>query len=291
MSNSQASSVVESRLEILHVATGARKVIYTKEVIFEAPNWHPTDDYLIFNESGKLYRIPVAGGAPAHINTEFAIRCNNDHGISSDGTQIVISHHAEEDKGDSVIYVLPIGGGEPRRVTKNAPSYWHGWSPDGKKLAYVGGRPGSDGFNIYSIGIEGGVETQLTTTKGLDDGPDFSPDGKSIYFNSFQTGMMQIWRMDADGKNPVQLVDSPHSDWFAHPSPDGKQAVFIRYIEDQVEAHPFGCDVKLMLLDLATGTVKDLTDVFYGGQGTINVPSWSPDSTQISFVSYKKIEK
>lgn len=287
MPNNQSSPAIESQLEIIDIATKKRDIIYTKKAVFEAPNWHPTDDYLIFNENGKLYKLPTIGGEPAHINTDFAIRCNNDHGISADGKQIVISHHLENN-GDSAIYVLPIEGGEPRRVTKLTPSYWHGWSPDGKTLAYVGGRPNSDGFNIYSIDIEGGKETQLTSAQGLDDGPDYSPDGRSIYFNSYQTGMMQIWKMDADGKNPVQMVESPHSDWFAHPSPNGKHIVFIRYIEDQIEKHPFGCDVKLMLLNLESGALSDLTEVFYGGQGSINVPNWSPDSKRLAFVSYKK---
>lgn len=283
---------VLSSLEIINIQNKKRRVIHKSETLFEAPNWSRDGTFLVYNSEGSLYKIPVAGGEPSHIPTGMAIRNNNDHGISPDGTQLVISHHSsdKEDDGNSIIYILPIEGGEPRRVTINGPSYWHGWSPDGRTLAYVAGRPNSKSFNIYSISVNGGEETQLTFAPGLDDGPDYSACGKTIYFNSYQSGTMQIWRMDADGKNPTQIIESPHSDWFPHPSPDGKHLVFIRYMEDQQEKHPFGQDVKLMLLNLENNKLSDLTEIFYGGQGSINVPSWNPDGTELAFVSYKRID-
>lgn len=288
---------VISKLEIINIPTRERREIYRSDTLFEAPNWSRNGSFLIFNSEGLLYTISVEGGEPKHIPTGMAIRNNNDHGISPDGTQLVISHHSsdKEDEGNSIIYILPIEGGEPKRVTKQGPSYWHGWSPDGKRLAYVAGRPHSKHFNIYSINIDGnnvdnGSETQLTFTEGLDDGPDYSPCGKYIYYNSYKSGMMQIWRMRADGSEQLQLINSPHSDWFPHPSPDGKHLVFIRYLQDQKQAHPFGQDVKLMLLNLENNELTDLTEVFYGGQGTINVPAWSPNSNELAFVSYEKIK-
>jgi len=283
------SKRVESRLEIMDLESGSSRVIYTQRGIFEAPNWHPHGNYLVFNQDGELYRIAPVGGTPERINSGFANRCNNDHGISPDGRQLVVSHHDEGSAGESVIYTLPIDGGAPRRVTDKHPSYWHGWSADGSTLAYVAGRENSEHYNIYTVSVNGGEETQLTATAGLDDGPDYSPDGRCIYFNSFRTGMMQIWRMDANGDNPIQLVFSPHSDWFPHPSPDGKSVVFIRYMEDQREDHPFGRDVKLVMLDLSCGEERDLTGVFYGGQGSLNVPSWAPDSRRFAFVSYRQL--
>ena len=286
---STAPPAIESRLEILTLATGERETRYAQMGIFEAPNWHPFDHYLIYNREGLLYRFDLATGTVHPIDSGFATRCNNDHGISPDGKRIVISHHALDSDDESVIYLLPIDGGAPFRVTEKCPSYWHGWSPNGERLAYVAGRASSPDYDIYDISVDGGDERRLTQTRGLDDGPDYSPDGGTIYFNSYQSGMMQIWRMDADGRNPKQLVHSPHSDWFPHPSPDGKQLVFIRYLDDQQEAHPFGRDVKLVLLDLETGNERDITEVFFGGQGSLNVPSWSPDSTQLAFVSYRQI--
>jgi len=285
-----------SHLEIINIETKARRTIYSSDTLFEAPNWSRDGSYLIFNSQGLLYKLPLSGSpastssAPTKIPSGFATRNNNDHGISPDGTQLAICHHSSnlKDEGNAIIYTLPIEGGEPKRITEHGPSYWHGWSPDGEKLAFVGGRPNSKHFNIYSINVDGSNETQLTDTQGLDDGPDYSPCGKYIYFNSYQSGMMQIWRIDSDGSNPTQLVESPHSDWFAHPSPDGKQLVFIRYLNDQKEAHPFGQDVKLMHLNLETNILIDLTEVFYGGQGSLNVPSWSPDSSELAFVSYEE---
>jgi Tol biopolymer transport system component len=223
------------------------------------------------------------------INTDFANRCNNDHGIAPDGSQIVVSHHDAQSDNGSVIYRLPIDGGTPTRVTALWPSYWHGWSPDGKYLSYVAGRSAHADFKIYRINLATGIEEQLSFGPGLDDGPDYSACGKYIYFNGFRNGKMQIWRMDADGNNPVQLIDSNHSDWFPHPAPDGKKLIFIRYLQDQGQAHPFGCDVQIMLFDINTAQTTALTEVFYGGQGSLNVPCWSPDSTEFAFVTYEKL--
>ncbi|BCE03178.1 TolB family protein [Marinicellulosiphila megalodicopiae] len=280
-------TLIKSKLEIIDIHSKQRKVIYQDHTLFEAPNWHQTDDYLIVNRDGCLFKINAEGSNQlVKINTEFATGCNNDHGISPDGKLLVVSHHDQQSDGQSVLYTLPIEGGMPKKVTQKYPSYWHGWSPDGQTLLYVAGRSNSDSFNIYSINVNGGEETQLTDTQGLDDGPEYSPDGNTIYFNSFQSGKMQIWKMDKDGKNQKQLVKSNHSDWFAHPSPDGHKVVFIRYIKDQIQKHPFGQDVQLMLLNLKNNELTELTEIFYGGQGSLNVPSWSPCGTKLAFVSY-----
>jgi TolB protein len=278
--NSQA--VLHSTLETITVASTDRHVTYTSAGHFEAPNWTPDGGSLIFNRDGRIWRIPVAGGAPSHIDTGFATRCNNDHGISPDGKMIAISDQSVAPHL-SIIYTVPIGGGNPHRVTERYPSYWHGWSPDGSALAFCGQRDGK--FGIFTIPPDGGEETCLTITDGLDDGPDFSPDGKYIYFNSDRTGMMQIWRMRPDGKNPEQITSDDFNNWFAHPSPDGKWIVFLSYDKD-VKGHPANKDVQLRLMSLSDGKIKVLAKLF-GGQGTINVPSWSPDSLRLAFVSYQ----
>lgn len=287
MTNSQTR--IESVLEVINTGTRQRTTIYREEALFEAPNWSRDGKTVIYNQEGRLFKLPVTGGTPVMINTGFADKNNNDHGVSPDGTQLVISHHSAQHDGSSIIYTLPLEGGTLRQITTRGPSYWHGWSPDGRTLTYVGGRENASDYDIYTIAIHGGDETRLTNTLGLDDGPDYSADGKYIYFNSYRSGIMQIWRMNADGGSPVQMVNSAHSDWFPHPSPDGRRIVFIRYIKNQKEAHPFGQDVKLMLLNLENAEVSDLTDVFFGGQGTINVPSWSPDSLHLAFVSYREL--
>lgn len=279
------SQSCESILETIDIGSGLRQEIHRAPGIFEAPNWSRDGQFLVINRDGKLYRVAQSGGEPTLINTDFAQAINNDHGISPDGTTLVISHHDAAQNGESVIYLLPIDGGTPQRVTQKSPSYWHGWSPDGQTLAYVAGRS-QGSFKIYAIDIAGGPERQLSFGVGLDDGPDYSADGKLIYFNSFRSGRMQIWQMNADGSEPRQLIDSPHSDWFPHPSPDGQHLVFLRYLEDQGEAHPFGRSVQLMLVKLKDATATPLTEPFFGGQGTINVPSWAPDGRRFAFVSY-----
>jgi TolB protein len=280
-------SGVESRLEIFDLDSGQRQVVHRARARFEAPNWSTDGTYLIFNQGGLLYRIPVGGGEPVEIDTGFARANNNDHGISPDGRWLAISHHeGERPTGDnSTIYIVPIEGGTPRKVTTHAPSYWHGWSPDGRTLAYVGRRDGE--YDIYTIGVDGGEETRLTTAPGLDDGPDYSPDGKYIYFNSVRSGTMQIWRMRADGSEQVQLTTDDYNDWFPHPSPDGRWLVFVSYLDPiDPSTHPADKNVMLRLMDLESGGVRELAR-FTGGQGTINVPSWSPDGKRFAFVSYR----
>jgi hypothetical protein len=269
-----------STLETITVSSMDRRVVHVIEGRLEAPNW-TRDNTLIYNSTGRLHRIPVAGGSPTVIDTGFATANNNDHGVSPDGATLVISDQSQE-KRRSLIYTVPIGGGTPKRITQNAPSYWHGWSPDGSTLAFVGERNGN--YDIYTIPAAGGGETRITTAEGLDDGPDYSPDGKYIYFNSVRTGRMQIWRMRPDGSEQEQITDDEFNNWFPHVSPDGQRVVFLTYEQD-VTGHPENKDVMLRLMTLADKKVSVLAKLF-GGQGTINVPSWSPDSRRLAFVSY-----
>jgi len=291
-----AKTTLYSTLERVTIASTVRHVIYVAPERFEAPNWTRDGASFLFNRNGRIYRLPVSGGEPALIDTGFANRCNNDHGISPDQTSLAISDQSQGDN-QSVVYIVPIEGGVPRRITQKSPSYWHGWSPDGKTLAFVGERNGD--FDIYTIPVTGGEETRLTTAEGLDDGPEYSPDGKYIYFNSERTGHMQIWRMRADGSGQEQVTVDDWNNWFPHISPDGAWMVFLSY-ESDVKGHPENKDVMLRIMSLSDwkmsdekvsdGKVNDekisVLARLFGGQGTINVPSWSPDSKAVAFVSY-----
>lgn len=274
-----------SILETLDVYTGERSVLKEFDYVIEAPNWTRDGKYLVYNSQGRMYTYELANGGIKEINTGFAIDCNNDHVLSPDNSQLAISHHTNED-ATSRIYILPFDGGIPRLVTEKGPSYLHGWSPDGKHLSYCAARNGQ--YDIYTIAVDGGDETQLTNLPGLDDGPEYSPDGKYIWFNSVRTGLMQVWRMEADGSNPTHMVQEDANCWFPHVSPDNKWVVYIAYGKDDVNPgdHPANKNVELRLMPAEGGESKTIAKLF-GGQGTINVNSWSPDNRTIAFVSYR----
>ena len=276
--------VLISSLETITIASTDRHVEYTSAAHFEAPNWSRDGKFLIFNQDGTIRRLAFDGSEPTLISTAPQIHCNNDHGISPDGQSLAISDQTSDDH-KSRVYIVPIAGGTPRLITPNAPSYWHGWSPDGKTLAFTGQR--GDNFDIYSIPAAGGPETRLTTAPGLDDGPEYSPDGAYIYFNSERTGQMQIWRMKPDGSAQEQVTFDDSNNWFPHISPDGQTMVFLAY-EKGVTGHPPNKDVELRLMTLKDKKVRVLAKLF-GGQGTINVPSWSPDGLKLAFVSYQQL--
>lgn len=276
------------RLETLNVFDGKRKVIYEKDGRFEAPNWMPAGDKLLFNMDGSLYKIPVDGGELEKLNTGFANNNNNDHGISFDGKKLAISHHrAGLNGGGSTVYVLPLEGGTPQLITEETPSYWHGWAPNNKEVAYVAQRNGSTIYNIYKKSINGGNEVALTHNKPGEhvDGCEYSPDGKYIYYNGSQSGTMQLWRMKPDGSDKEQLTFDQYNNWFPHLSPDGKWIAFISFSPDiEFNSHPSYKRVMLRLMPVSGGAPRVIA-YLYGGQGTINVPSWSPDSKRIAFVS------
>jgi TolB protein len=275
--------VRETSLETLAIDTGERKVVFTERKTFEAPNWSADGQFYI-NREGLICTLPVTGGAPKPLAAGGLKGCNNDHGISFDGKWLAVS--ASERGQGSKISVLPATGGTPRLVTPLAPSYWHGWSPDGKTLAYCAERNGN--FDVYTIPFAGGEEKRLTTSEGLDDGPEYTADGAKLYWQSERTGLLKIWRMNPDGTQPEQVTFDPdYADWFPHPSPDGKWLIFVSF-DKSVKGHPPDKDVVLRLMPLAGGKPKVIATLF-GGQGTINVPSWSPDSKQVAFVSYRNV--
>jgi len=281
---------IGSVLEILDVQSGKLEHIYRSEQPFEAPNWTHDGQALIYNLSGRaagwgqLCRFDLATRTPSILNTAPCVRNNNDHVLSFDGTMLGISDQSADHGGKSRVFTVPVQGGTPKLITPLTPSYFHGWSPDGKFLVYTGQRDGK--FNIYKMPSDGGAtETQLTDTPGLNDGPEYTPDGKHVYFNSTRSGSMQIWRMTPDGQNQEQVTDDEFNNWFPHISPDGKWIAFISFSQEVAPTeHPYYKHVYLRLLPIEGGKPKVIAYV-YGGQGTMNVPSWSPDSTRIAFVS------
>ena len=273
-----------SDLELLDVASGHRETVYQVPYSIQGPNWSKDGKAIFFNDSkGLLQRYDLAGKKAEIVNTGEVKKNNNDHVLSFDGTMYGLSSNVKE-LGGSIIYTVPVTGGIPRQVTPKGPSYLHGWSPDGKSLVFCGERNGE--FDVYKIPATGGEEVRLTDAKGLDDGPEYTPDGKYIYFNSVRSGTMQIWRMKPDGSEQEQVTNDEFNNWFAHISPDGKWMVFLSFLKEETPPgiHPPYKHVYIRLLPFAGGTPKVLA-YLYGGQGSINTPSWSPDSKRIAFVS------
>ncbi|MFC4809877.1 TolB family protein [Paenibacillus sp. GCM10023250] len=276
---------VVSLLETIDAETGERTTLAEFDELIEAPNWTRDGARLIYNSGGLLHAFDLATRESSVIDSGFANRCNNDHVLSPDNAKVAVSHHTRED-GQSRIYVLPLAGGRPALITPMAPSYLHGWSPDGSTLAYCAERNGQ--YDIYTIPAEGGVETQLTDTPGLDDGPEYSPDGRHIWFNSTRSGLMQVWRMNPDGSEQTQMTFDESNAWFPHVSPDGRTVAYLVYRKGDVAPndHPANKQVDLRIMPSEGGAYRTLAALF-GGQGTINVNSWSPDSRKLAFVSYR----
>lgn len=276
---------VDSILQTIDVDSGRQIVLAEFDDLIEAPNWTQDGKFLVYNSKGRIYTYALATGEINEVGTGFVCDCNNDHVLSPDGQQIAVSHRTFED-GRSRIYTLPLTGGLPTLITPIAPSYLHGWSPDGQTLAYCGERNGQ--YDIYTIPVNGGVETQLTDIAGLDDGPEYSPDGKHIWFCSTRSGLMQVWRMDRDGSNQTQITFDEANNWFPHVSPDGQRIAYITYRKGDVDpgSHPPNKNVEIRLMSAQGGPFRKITALF-GGQGTLNVNSWSPDNKTLAFVSYR----
>ena len=276
----------ESILEIYDIETGTSEVIKEFDYLIEAPNVSPDGKFLTYNSDGKIFKFDLETKESTEVFTDYVNNCNNDHVLSPDGKSIAVSHGTKEDH-KSRIYTVSLDGGIPRLITPMAPSYLHGWSPDGKTLAYCAERNGN--FDIYTIPVEGGEETRLTTAEDLDDGSEYDSAGEYIWFNSVRSGLMQAWRMKADGSEQTQMTfDEEWNTWFPHISPDRTKVVMLAYKKGDVKPneHVPHKYVELRLMNADGSDVKTIVKLF-GGQGTINVNSWAPDSKKFAFVRYR----
>jgi len=273
---------IGSHLETLDVMNGRRQILYSSPHSLQAPNWTTDKKALLYNTGGLIYRFDLAKKTSVVIHTDFVKENNNDHVLSFNGKMLGLSSSSGDTSYGSIIYTVPIAGGKPKQITPTGPSYLHGWSPDGKFLIYTGER--NNEFDLYKIPAAGGKEIRLTNTPGLDDGSEYSPDGKYIYFNSVRSGTMQLWRMKPDGSDAEQLTHDDYNNWFPHVSPDGKWIAFISFMNDVSPSdHPFYKHVYIRLMPVSGGQPKVIA-YLYGGQGSINTPSWSPDSRHIAFI-------
>lgn len=286
----------KSCLQVYDTGTGEVRVLRKFDCVIEAPNWSADGTFLTYNSEGHIYKYELESGAITEVPSYFVNNCNNDHVLAPDGSGLYVSHHTKED-GISRIYKIFFDGRMPQLVTPLGPSYLHGITPDGKMLAYCAERNGE--YDIYAIPAAGGLETRLTTAPGLNDGSEFDAGGEYIWFNSVRTGRMQAWCMKADGSEQAQMTFDAHwNTWFPHISPDGNKVVMVAYHEKDVRPgeHVPNKDVEIRLMErkgtgLPQNAVASWTEPrcilkLFGGQGTINVNSWAPDSRRFAFVSY-----
>ncbi|MCH4193514.1 MAG: hypothetical protein LKF52_14540 [Butyrivibrio sp.] len=278
-----------STLCTLDVRTGMLQQLHHFDGIIEAPLWLPDGNTLLYNANGHIFRYEIPTNRSSMINTGDCTACNNDHVASPDGTQLAISC-SPDGSYDSQIYTLGIEGGIPKRITANGPSYLHGWSPDGKELVYCAFRGSAGQADIYSIPADGGKEKRLTDGNAFNDGPEYSPDGRQIWFNSTRSSLMQIWRMNRDGSSLQQITFSDANNWFPHVSPDGQSVVYLTFRKNDLDPneHLPNMNVSVSVMN-SDGTDARKLLTFFGGQGSINVNSWSPDNRHIALVIYQLV--
>ena len=278
-----------SYLNTLDVDTGEVRVLRRYEKVIEAPNWLKNSNAILYNADGRMVRFDLDTGEETVLDTGICTACNNDHVASPDETEIAVSHMTFEEGFSSRVYIAPMAGGEARLVTPNSPSFLHGWSPDGEEMAYCAFREidGKLEVDVYTIPAAGGSEKRLTGG-GFNDGPEYSPDGATIWYNSTKSGLMQIWRMKRDGSEQTQITHNERNNWFGHVSPDGKRVAYISYRKGDLEPgeHLANMQVELWLMN-ADGSDQHRILSLFGGQGSMNVNSWAGDSRRLAFVSYE----
>lgn len=273
---------MKSFLEIYDLAAARSRLVLAHDGVISAPNWDPKGGYLLVNSEGRLYRVDLVAPALDPVETGFATRCNNDHGISPDGSQIILSSH--RDMG-AEIFLMPAAGGVPEVISPRAPSWWHSWSADGKSIAYAAVRSEGRVVDICRMALESREETRLTFGEGHSDGPEFSADGSRIYYNCDRGGHAQIWVMQADGSDQRPLFSDDHVNWFPHPSPDGQHLLYLAYPPGTLN-HPANLPVALCLSDPEGCNRRRVLEIT-GGQGSINVPCWAPDSSAFAYIRYQ----
>ena len=169
-----ATEATRSRITVVDVNGSSPRVVLDTPRRYAAPEWTPDGRDLIVNGGGRLWRLPIAGGAPSPIAIDQPGWIDINHAVSPDGRTLAFTSGS--------IWLVPIRGGRPTRVADANGSWVHGWSPDGRRLAFSADR--GQGLDVYTIAKDGRSESRLTADSHRDDVPQFSADGRWIYFLS-----------------------------------------------------------------------------------------------------------
>ncbi len=260
-------------------------MIRTLPGLVQSANWAPGGKSIYIHESGRIVKIPYltpeAGGIPQPIDTGTLVDCSGNFGLSPDGKLLAVSC-AETPGGSHQVYLLPASGGAPRKLTQGAvQSFFHAWSPDSRTIAFTRGSAGK--ADIFTIPASGGIELRLTDDT-RNDGPDYAPDGKFIYFDSSRSGTTQIWRMQPDGTAAEQITDDAGLNSSPHVSPDGKTLAFLN---QPLHTGPGIGDAALRTMVFSDGLIRTLTE-FQGDRDSFSMYGWG-DANHLAFVSYQML--
>ena len=290
-------SNTRSFLNIMDSVTGEVTTLRAFDGVIEAPNWIPGKETLVYNANGKLYGYQIDTDTLVEYDAGGPDNLNNDHVLSFDGTEVAYSNTGGPAEGyafssklfRTLLKTKEEGAPAAIEVMPHTPSFLHGWSPDNKELTYCGFRniDGKTAVDIYVVNADGSGEEKRLTNVGFNDGPEYSPDGKTIWFHSDRSGLMQVFRMDRNGENQIQMTHQDQNNWFPHISPDGEKILYIAYAKDALDSseHLPNMPVSFWIMNQDGSDPKKILS-FLGGQGSLNVNSWSGDSRRFAFVSY-----
>jgi TolB protein len=277
---------------VADIRTGSARLVFAStDLVVEAPNCTPDGRFIVFNAAGSLYRIAADGsGDPVRIDTGWLDDNNNDHLVSADGSTIYSSSEVS-----GALFAIPFAGGVPRQISNDRAAafgcFLQGISPDGATLAYTGAEQRNGrafAQSLYTIPAAGGDDVLLSSWDEDSVGCEYSPDGHWLFFTSelgaSRPGHMQLYRMRVDGSDRQQLTHDERVNWFPKVAPDGRCLVYLSF-PPGTRGHEANVPVIIRSMRPDGTDRRDVVHVF-GGQGTLNVNSWAPDSTHFAYVDY-----
>jgi Tol biopolymer transport system component len=283
-----ARRTLYSTLQTIQTEDQFRRALVVRTVpsYMQAASWAPDGGSIYVHEAGRIERIPYlppgVGGVPQVLDTGALVDCSGNYGLSPDGKSLALSCAASRG-GMHQVYVLAVQEqGPPHRVTVGGESsFFHAWSPDSRSIAFT--RGSADRADIFTIEAAGGTELRLTRDT-VNDGPDYSADGKLIYFDSSRSGSTQIWRMKIDGSGAEQLTDDESLNSSPHVSRDGRT---IAFLSRTPTLRPGIGASSIKLMSFSDGQIRTLVN-FQGDRGSFSMYAWG-DANHLAFVSYQML--